>query len=146
MKFVPKGWGFERWIVNNDLYCGKLLFFAKGKRCSFHYHKKKTETFYVQSGRIMMLYSFGNIESLENKKDDIEKCIKLAEEKVEGQRANEAIYMLFHNIYIKFLEAGDSFQINPELVHQAIAIMDSTVFEFSTHHEDEDSYRIVKGD
>ena len=23
MKFVPKGWGFEKWIVNNEEYCGK---------------------------------------------------------------------------------------------------------------------------
>lgn len=29
IKFVPKGWGFEKWIVNNEEYCGKLLYFAK---------------------------------------------------------------------------------------------------------------------
>ena len=23
IKFVPKGWGFEKWIVNNKEYCGK---------------------------------------------------------------------------------------------------------------------------
>jgi hypothetical protein len=33
IKFVPKGWGFEKWIVNKEEYCGKLLYFAKGKRC-----------------------------------------------------------------------------------------------------------------
>ena len=53
----PKGWGHEKWIVNNDLYCGKLLFFVKGKRCSFHYHKIKTETFYLQSGLVKILHS-----------------------------------------------------------------------------------------
>ena len=52
-----KGWGYEKWIVNHDLYCGKLLFFIKGKRCSFHYHKIKTETFYLQSGLIKILHS-----------------------------------------------------------------------------------------
>ena len=57
IKFVPKGWGFEKWIVNNEEYCGKLLYFAKGKRCSWHYHKLKDEVFYVQSGRIKVLYS-----------------------------------------------------------------------------------------
>ena len=32
--YVPKGWGYEKWIVNNEMYCGSLLFLEKGKRCS----------------------------------------------------------------------------------------------------------------
>lgn len=56
IKFVPKGWGFEKWIVNCDKYCGKLLYFAKGKKCSWHYHKVKDETFYVQSGKLILFY------------------------------------------------------------------------------------------
>ena len=51
-----KGWGYEKWIVNSDKYCGKLLYFHEGKRCSWHYHKLKRETFYVQSGRIKLWY------------------------------------------------------------------------------------------
>lgn len=58
MKHVPKGWGYEKWIVNNNKYCGKLLFFNKGKRCSWHYHKLKEETFYVQSGKIHLTYGY----------------------------------------------------------------------------------------
>lgn len=57
INYVPKGWGFEKWIVNNEEYCGKLLYFVKGKRCSWHYHKLKDEVFYVQSGRILVKYS-----------------------------------------------------------------------------------------
>ena len=60
IKFVPKGWGFEKWIVNNEEYCGKLLYFAKGKRCSWHYHKLKDEVFYVQSGKIKVFYGEGD--------------------------------------------------------------------------------------
>ena len=37
IKHVPKGWGYEKWIVNTDEYCGKLLFFNKGKRCCLLY-------------------------------------------------------------------------------------------------------------
>ena len=51
IKFVPKGWGYEKWIVNNEEYCGKLLFLAKGKKCSWHFHKLKDEVFYGQSGK-----------------------------------------------------------------------------------------------
>ena len=57
MNFVPKGWGFEKWIVNNEEYCGKLLYFVKGKRCSWHYHTLKDEVFYIQSGKILVKYS-----------------------------------------------------------------------------------------
>lgn len=54
--FVSKGWGFEKWITNNDKYCGKLLYFVKGKKCSWHYHKIKDEVFYIQSGKLQVYY------------------------------------------------------------------------------------------
>ena len=57
IKFVPKGWGFEKWIHNSKEYCGKLLYFVKGKKCSWHFHKLKDEVFYVQSGKILVKYS-----------------------------------------------------------------------------------------
>ena len=51
---VPKGWGREVWIANNDLYCGKILEIKKGKRCSLHFHQIKNETFYLRSGRLLV--------------------------------------------------------------------------------------------
>ena len=48
----PKGWGREIWIANNPLYCGKILEIRKGRRCSLHYHKLKTESFYLHTGRL----------------------------------------------------------------------------------------------
>tara|TARA_R110000796_G_scaffold251782_1_gene384013 strand:+ start:807 stop:1166 length:360 start_codon:yes stop_codon:yes gene_type:complete len=57
IKHVPKGWGWEKWIVNCEEYCGKLLFFKKGKRCSWHYHVEKDEVFYLQSGKMIVYYS-----------------------------------------------------------------------------------------
>jgi len=68
IKFVPKGWGFEKWIVNCDEYCGKLLYFIRGKKCSWHYHKLKDEYFYVQSGKILVKYSY---------EDDIETALEV---------------------------------------------------------------------
>jgi mannose-6-phosphate isomerase-like protein (cupin superfamily) len=110
---VSKGWGYEDWIVNTPLYCGKLLLFRKGRRCSWHVHKLKDETFYLQSGRLLL--KFGTSDDL-----------TLAAEVV--------------------LEPGDSFHIYPGLRHQMIALEESELFEFSTQHFDEDSYRIIKGD
>lgn len=57
-----KGWGHELWIVNNEKYCGKILHFKEGKRCSWHFHKLKDETFYLQSGKILVNY--GDIDDL----------------------------------------------------------------------------------
>jgi mannose-6-phosphate isomerase-like protein (cupin superfamily) len=57
IKFVPKGWGWESHIVNKQEYCGKILFFKKGFRCSFHHHLLKDETFFIQSGRLQIWYS-----------------------------------------------------------------------------------------
>lgn len=63
IEWIPKGWGGEKIICNNSLYCGKVLCFVKGKKCSWHYHNLKDETFYIQSGRILLKYS---------EKDDLE--------------------------------------------------------------------------
>ncbi len=52
VRIVPKGWGREVWIANGGLYCGKLLEIRKGKRCSLHYHKLKTESFYLRAGKL----------------------------------------------------------------------------------------------
>lgn len=60
MEKHSKGWGEELWIINTPLYCGKKLTLKLGKRCSIHYHIKKDETFYVQSGIVLMsLYPKG---------------------------------------------------------------------------------------
>ncbi len=72
VNFVPKGWGFEKWIVNCEEYCGKLLYFVKGKRCSWHYHKLKDEVFYIQSGKVLVKYST---------EDDIESADEIILEK-----------------------------------------------------------------
>ena len=113
ISLVNKGWGYEKWIVNKPEYCGKLLFFEEGKKCSFHYHKLKDETFYLQSGELIVRYSDG---------DDLEKAEEIT------------------------LMKGDSFYVYSGRRHQMEALSDSELFEFSTQHFDEDSYRIVKGD
>jgi mannose-6-phosphate isomerase-like protein (cupin superfamily) len=58
MHRVEKGWGYELWIHNSDKYCGKLLFFNKKKKCSWHYHKLKEESFYLQQGRVLLRYGW----------------------------------------------------------------------------------------
>ena len=57
IKIVPKGWGYEKWICNTEEYCGKILHIIKGKKCSWHYHELKDETFYLQEGRLLVKYA-----------------------------------------------------------------------------------------
>ena len=48
---IPKGWGHELIIVNNEKYCGKILVFKAGCKFSMHYHLIKQETWYVTKGQ-----------------------------------------------------------------------------------------------
>ena len=52
------------------------------------------------------------------------------------------------NKEIRYFELfpGDNFYIPPGRAHQMYAMSDTSLFEFSTHHQDSDSYRILKGD
>src|SRR5579885_1468124 len=52
-KIVPKVWGAEYHLENLD-YCCKLLALNKGYCCSLHYHKLKTETFFILSGHVQL--------------------------------------------------------------------------------------------
>lgn len=126
-QFVSKNWGYEKIIVNGQLYCGKILHFVKDRSCSFHYHIKKTETFYI---------SFGKIEVLYQDSETAEELIK---------QCGELTYLDCHPKR-EILEKGDSFHIKPFLAHKMIALEDSEIIEFSTQDFSDDSYRLIKGD
>jgi dTDP-glucose pyrophosphorylase/mannose-6-phosphate isomerase-like protein (cupin superfamily) len=62
-KIVEKPWGREEWIVNKE-YCGKIIIINKNHQSSFHYHKKKNETFYVLEGKMRISMNNGREEIL----------------------------------------------------------------------------------
>lgn len=51
---VPKLWGYEKWLENNEKYCSKMLVLKKGYQCSLHYHKIKDEMFLVTKGSVRL--------------------------------------------------------------------------------------------
>ena len=104
---VSKAWGEEHWIVNKE-YCGKKLILKKQHRCSFHGHKKKDETFYIISGKVLM--ELGNSK---------------------GQIMKSWVMM-----------TGDIQHIPIGLYHRFTGLEDSDIIEFSTTHDDDDSYRV----
>jgi D-lyxose ketol-isomerase len=124
MKRVEKGWGYELWIHNDSLYCGKLLHFNAGKKCSMHFHKLKHETFYLHSGSALIRYC--HADALLN-----------------------TLYSEFpaSDVFETFLmKPGDKLELPTWTVHQVYAEIESDVYEFSTEHFDEDSYRLERGD
>ena len=110
--FVPKGWGEEIIIENNEKYCGKILIFKQGCKFSMHYHMNKDETWWVEYGEF--LYRWIDTETADMNET------KLGE--------------------------GDIVRQRPGQPHQLEAISNGRIFEVSTHHEDSDSYRVIKGD
>ena len=72
----PKGWGREVWIANSPFYCGKILEIKKGKKCSFHFHKLKTESFYLRAGRLKIrVKEFQNSQEVEEFELEPGECV-----------------------------------------------------------------------
>lgn len=120
MKFIDnKLWGYEIWIENNDLYCGKHLHVVPGKQCSVHYHKIKKETFYIINGELVL--EFANHTDLDKWNNMID-------------------------VQIKLLRKGDSFTIDQNVSHRFYSATSYSCdfIEISTHHDDNDSYRIIE--
>jgi D-lyxose ketol-isomerase len=122
--FHKKGWGYEVWMANCELYCGKLLVLYGNLQCSVHYHKLKTETFYLQDGLILL---------------------RLWEEPNELYECAAAFSPL--PCPDEFLmHPGDRVDIAPHTPHQFRGVdPKSTIIEISTQHFEDDSYRILKG-
>lgn len=109
---IPKGWGEEIIITNNELYCGKILKFKQGAKFSMHFHRIKDETWYVNSGRF--IYRWIDTETADT-----------------------------HEVN---LSSGDVMRQRPCQPHQLECLEVGEIFEVSTQHFDDDSYRVWKGD
>ena|SRR3990167_661784 len=110
-----RGWGHERWLHNDELYCAKMLIVEPGKRGSLHFHKVKTET-------MLCLAGHGTINAIVP--DD-------------------------GRLYSFSFSIGEFFTIPPCHPHQIVNDDHSdqlVIVEFSTKHEETDTYRIQKGD
>ena len=119
-EFTPKSWGYESLIDNRD-YCGKILFFHKGKMGSLHYHQEKAETFFILSGRVEV-----DVLSL-----------------TMGPLGYEVPPDFDRQLETVLLGQGESIYLPPGTAHRVEALYDTTIIEVSTPHKDEDTFRIV---
>jgi len=109
---VPKKWGSEVVIHNDEDYCGKILKFNAGAQFSMHFHMKKKETWYVVKGSFVLKH-------------------------YNTHNATE---------YETGLKVGDIIEIPRGQPHQLFAATAGEIFEISTQHFRDDSYRIKEGD
>lgn len=97
--------------IVNDEYCGKILNLREGYKCSDHMHKLKDETFLVILGAVFLHVRFAN---------------------------EDGEYVAYEKVV---LTPYDYYRIRPGVIHSFTGLEDSKIIEFSTHHEDSDSYR-----
>lgn len=145
-KYVAKGWGYEDWIWNDEKYCGKLLVFEQDKRCSWHYHKDKDETFYLASGRLLLVYSNEDCVNAEGSLLVCSYVTDLLPQAKHWFQLAQPPWAYSGGAHAIILDPGDSFHVSPGRRHQMFGLLDSEMFEFSTTHFDEDSIRVLKGD
>lgn len=53
-RIIDKTWGYEEIMANTKDYAGKLLHLKRQHVCSLHCHEEKDETFYCQSGLVLL--------------------------------------------------------------------------------------------
>jgi len=113
-----KTWGRETWMVNNDLYCGKIFHMRAGFCSSAHYHQEKDETFFVLSGALILELSadssFLSTTSISR--------------------------VLLKGLGLRSV-GGTGVRILPRTCHRFLAIRDTVVLEVSTPHKEEDVFR-----
>jgi len=110
---VKKDWGWEFWI-HNDKICYKILVLNAGWECSLHYHQLKCEVFTVMQGSMYLELGAYN---------EYGEYIKTEERE---------------------MVVGDSVDVHNRTVHRFRALDKMCVIlEYSTHHDDNDTYRLA---
>jgi mannose-6-phosphate isomerase-like protein (cupin superfamily) len=116
---VQKKWGQEEWIVNNEKYCGKLLYVKKGWMGSLHYHPIKDETFMCLGGMCWVEY--------------------IPDSTKENPQGTTMVNSLLRGW------ARDAIEIPHGTPHRFKAdVEDVMLIEFSTPHSDKDVVRLEK--
>jgi mannose-6-phosphate isomerase-like protein (cupin superfamily) len=75
MRRVDKPWGHELIWAQTDRYVAKVLFIRQGQRLSRQFHRRKDETFFVESGEMSLEIGEGpGTETIEMKPGDTFHC------------------------------------------------------------------------
>ena len=145
-EFKKKLWGYEQIIVNDELYCGKILtVLPAGFACSIHYHVNKQETFHILRGSLCLdLWdrSPGSFVKADTLADLLKKSASIY-----AARDNFPTEVGLPDLRYSFavLHPGDTLTITPCTPHRFWALKEVVEFlEVSTKDEPGDSIRIVE--
>ena len=101
---VNKPWGYELWInKGSKKFCFKEIFIKKGNKTSLQFHKLKTETNFIYSGKCKLYYSITRPK-----------------------------YFKKVNIRTKILSSFHSIFVKPNTIHRIEALTNIKLFEVST--------------
>jgi D-lyxose ketol-isomerase len=119
--FVSKPWGYEDWIFNDPKtnYCQKVLFIKGGKSGSIHMHNIKDEVLTCHSGVLIVQ-------------------VLAAEPSTLAQAVGLGTSLITDTIAV---QPGYAVRLKPGTWHKLSAQIDTTVYEASTAHSDEDVVR-----
>lgn len=108
----------------------KVLHLMRGRKCSWHYHKQKDETFYVAEGRVWISF-FPR---------------QMWEDEIECPSDNFLDLLSQRRLmtYPKFEYGPNSFlRIPPFTLHRFEGLTNAKIIEASTYSDDSDSFRLV---
>lgn len=105
-KTVEKPWGREIWYADQEKYAGKVLEVKAGARLSLQYHERKTETLYLLSGHVRLVFK--------RVPDGAEQSVRIQDEDVFDWQPGQAVH------------------IPTRTVHRFEAVTDSVLLEVST--------------
>lgn len=103
---VEKPWGREVWYADQENYAGKVLEVKAGARLSLQYHERKTETLYLLSGRVRLV--FKKVE------EGAEQGVSISDEDTFEWLPGQAVH------------------IPTRTIHRFVALEDSLLLEVST--------------
>lgn len=119
---VEKAWGAELIVVNRILgrgagYCGKRMTLRAGFRCSLHWHHRKDEVFFVESGRMLVELSQPGV----------------------GHLVAHGVTPTYET---RVVGPGESVLVTPGTIHRFTGLEDVVFFEFSSPDDPADSFRL----
>ena len=131
-KLVRKTGYTEKWLWNDEDFCAKVLCFSQGVSTSLHWHKLKKEHFLVKRGAFVVQLFYGSVTDYRLSFPGGEKMLMIEQGPIHHPR-------LF-NLYMRLDEDLHIPRCQP---HRIIGLEEENeMCEFSTTHDDQDSYRI----
>lgn len=90
--YIEQAWGYELAWATTEKYCGKIMCFnSPGCKTSFHFHKEKDSSLFVNSGQFILRFidlSTGELKERIIKEGDAWRIAELVPHQIEALTPN----------------------------------------------------------